>query len=186
MAENASFGLYDPEAETEKSARNLPHWFQPGVAVFITFRTADSMPREVIKQWQDELRQWLCRKGLPLDPTQPLPDLEAIPEKFRAEYKKQRSRLWHWHLDRCHGECLLRRREFAEIVLQALLHFDGQRYDLASAIIMPNHSSFDRSVPPSNDLSKTVQRLAALHRPADQSATRPPWCLLAKRAARFT
>jgi putative transposase len=37
------------------------------------------------------------------------------------------------------GKCELRRRELAEIVLASLRHFDGQRYDLDCAIVMPNH-----------------------------------------------
>ncbi|MEZ6077339.1 MAG: hypothetical protein R3C56_17215 [Pirellulaceae bacterium] len=34
---------------------------------------------------------------------------------------------------------MLRSRELAAIVLDSLRHFDGDRYDLDSAIIMPNH-----------------------------------------------
>ena len=52
MSENfPQFGAFDPEAEVDVSARNLPHWFQPGVAVFITMRCLDSMPGEVIELW---------------------------------------------------------------------------------------------------------------------------------------
>ena len=39
------FGLFDSGVEVGKSERLLPHWYQPGVATFITFRTADSMPK---------------------------------------------------------------------------------------------------------------------------------------------
>ena len=45
MFENfPQFVAFDPQAEVDISARNLPHWFQPGVAIFITMRTLDSMP----------------------------------------------------------------------------------------------------------------------------------------------
>ena len=41
MSEQAVFQAFDPDAELEISVRDLPHWFQPGVAIFVTFRTFD-------------------------------------------------------------------------------------------------------------------------------------------------
>ena len=58
------FRALDREAEIQISERHLPHWFQPGVAVFVTFRTADSMPASVIARWRDELGEWLKRESL--------------------------------------------------------------------------------------------------------------------------
>lgn len=52
---------------------------------------------------------------------------------------KQRSKEIEAYLDAGHGECLLARREIAEIVKLALLKFDGERYRLHSWVIMPNH-----------------------------------------------
>lgn len=37
------------------------------------------------------------------------------------------------------GSCVLKRPEIAQIVQDALLHFEGQRYHLATWCIMPNH-----------------------------------------------
>jgi REP element-mobilizing transposase RayT len=42
-------------------------------------------------------------------------------------------------LDAGSGNCWLRRSEIAQIVEDALLHFDGQRYRLLAWTIMPNH-----------------------------------------------
>ena len=42
-------------------------------------------------------------------------------------------------LDAGHGECLLRRPEIAAIVENALLYFDGARYQLHAWCVMPNH-----------------------------------------------
>ena len=64
-AEQVVFGSFDPKAEVEITERNLPHWFQPGAAMFLTFRTADSMPRDVIIRWQRELEEWLAARQLP-------------------------------------------------------------------------------------------------------------------------
>ena len=42
-------------------------------------------------------------------------------------------------LDSGHGELLLGDAKIAELVENALLHFDGERYKLLSWVIMPNH-----------------------------------------------
>ncbi|HWB12944.1 MAG TPA: hypothetical protein VG826_27210 [Pirellulales bacterium] len=42
-------------------------------------------------------------------------------------------------LDRGLGACVLRRRAVAQIVSDALRHFDGERYDLGDFVVMPNH-----------------------------------------------
>ena len=97
------------------------------------------MPRDAIGLWKRELFDWLHRIGIDAPADQPLPEIDTISQQHRSEYQKQRNRLWNWNLDRCHGECVLRRHELAKIVLDSLQHFDGERYDLDSAIIMPNH-----------------------------------------------
>ena len=61
-----TFGLFDSDADVERSERCLPHWFQPGVAAFITFRTADSLPREVLQMWEREQREWLQARNINL------------------------------------------------------------------------------------------------------------------------
>src|SRR5262249_20681627 len=34
--------------------RSLPHWQQEGATYFVTFRLADSLPREVFQRWRQE------------------------------------------------------------------------------------------------------------------------------------
>ncbi|MFM9964040.1 MAG: transposase [Planctomycetaceae bacterium] len=133
------FGLFDREAGVEASRRNLPHWFQPNVAVFVTFRTADSLPREVVLRWEAEQRDWLRQQGWVIGADVPLPKWDQLPESLQKTFRQHRDHRWHWHLDSCHGECVLRRRELAEIVMNSLKHFDGDRYDLDCAVVMPNH-----------------------------------------------
>ena len=41
------FQLFDRDEDLRITAGNLPHWYQPGVTYFVTFRTADSLPTEV-------------------------------------------------------------------------------------------------------------------------------------------
>jgi REP element-mobilizing transposase RayT len=139
MGDHPEFGLFDRSEEVEISTRSLPHWFQPNVAVFLTFRTADSMPREVVQRWETELRAWLNQQGWRIRAEDSLPDFDQLPLPLRKTYGYERNRRWHGQLDSCHGECLLRQRQLAQIVMDCLRHFDGQRYHLDCAIVMPNH-----------------------------------------------
>jgi len=139
MSDVVEFGLYDREAGIDANRRVLPHWFQPNAAMFVTFRTADSMPREVLRRWDAEQREWLRQRGHAIGPHDELLRWEELPESLRPTFRQLRDGRWHWHLDSCHGECVLRRRELAEIVMNSLRHFDGDRYDLDCAVVMPNH-----------------------------------------------
>ena len=48
-------------------------------------------------------------------------------------------RAFHQSLDECHGACLLRQPELANIVSDAILHHEGIQYDLDCFVVMPNH-----------------------------------------------
>jgi len=133
------FRSFDPEADVEYSARNLPHWFQPGVAVFITFRTADSLPKEVLELWRRELLDWLRRHDLPTELAFDAAGLEAVELPLWHEFQRLRNRLWQQKLDECHGACVLKQPELASEAARSLHHFDGERYDLDSFVVMPNH-----------------------------------------------
>jgi len=133
------FHAFDPNADVERSARHLPHWFQPGVAVFITFRTADSLPKKVLELWHRELLDWLRRRDLPTELAFAPERLDELDQAHRNEFQKLRKQLWQRHLDDCHGACVLKQPAFAEEVAKSLRHFDGERYDLDSFVIMPNH-----------------------------------------------
>jgi len=100
---------FDPSASVGNSRRHMPHWTQPGCTYFITFRLADSLPMEKLRQWSQ------------------LTDRDLVREEIQQ-----------W-LDKGTGQCLLRRPEVAGLVANALRQFDGQRYHLGPFIVMPNH-----------------------------------------------
>ena len=111
----------------EKSCHNLPHWDQCGTCAFVTFRLADSLPADRLARWEFEREEWLkCH---------PKPWTEAVAEEYGREFG---TRLDKW-LDAGHGSCILAERENREIVGNAILHFDGRRYDVYSFVVMPNH-----------------------------------------------
>ncbi len=104
--------------------RRLPHWEQNNRIYFVTFRLADSIAQEKLKQWKEELE--LHRKNNP-------------DEKSEKERTRQYFKLREDWLDKGHGSCVLKNPEIAKIVEETLLHFDGERYRLGEYVIMPNH-----------------------------------------------
>ncbi len=98
----------------------LPHFDRPGLVQSITFRLADSVPTGVVQQWHEELG---------------LSQGEAADDPRCAELRERIEK----YADAGKGECWLRNPGCAEIVENALLHFDGERYRLMAWCIMPNH-----------------------------------------------
>ena len=137
---NIEFGVFDRKAHTDQHFRKLPHWFQPGVATFITFRTKDSMPKTVVDSWHREIEQWLMEHEVETtNQSELLPVTDSLPKHLRSKYNKMKSQGWHERLDHCLGSCPFRDQDLAAIVSDTLKFFDGDRYDLASFVIMPNH-----------------------------------------------
>ncbi|MBL7645494.1 MAG: transposase [Candidatus Hydrogenedentes bacterium] len=92
----------------------LPHCDEPGRVQFITFRLHDSMPREVLDAYDEALR--------------------------RKEFDElERMRKIERYLDKGHGACWLRNPAIAQMIVDALHYFDGQRYHLNAWCVMPNH-----------------------------------------------
>ena len=94
----------------------LPHYDIADIYQMVTYRLADSLPKERLLQIEAELE---------LTP----PDL--IDDKRRIMIEE-------W-LDSGHGSCILREKSNAEIVVAAWKFFDGERYELLSWVVMPNH-----------------------------------------------
>ena len=143
-----NFNAFDRDSEIELSHRNLPHWFQVDAAMFVTFRTADSLPREVLLRIQRELEEWLLRQKLPIELAAStigvkLPNHEQLLATLRPidrkQFRKLADQLFHFSLDKCHGKCALKRADLAGIVSDAILYHDGESYDLDCFVVMPNH-----------------------------------------------
>lgn len=96
----------------EWHATKLPHRNKPGLIQFITFRLADSLPQVVLRQIENEI--------------QVEKDIE----------KQERQQYW---LDKGLGCCALANIEMAKVMQNALLHHDGNLYNLLAWSIMPNH-----------------------------------------------
>lgn len=96
---------------------SLPHWRQEGCTYFVTFRTADSLPRKVLARLREQR--------------------EITGDEFDD------SERWHHKIDEIldwgAGECRLRNTGFRTIVVEALRHFDPERLRLGDFVVMPNH-----------------------------------------------
>ncbi len=129
--------VFDPKQEVLIEERLRPHWSQAGAIVFVTFRTADSIPAEVLSRWEREKADWMFRRGHTNGHwTDILPQLCP---KERGQFNQQFNRCREDFLDTCRGKCVLRQPVLAQIVADSLLHFDGDRYRMGDFIVMPNH-----------------------------------------------
>jgi len=130
--------LFDPNAEFTISEHFRPHWAQAGSVVFITFRTVDSIPHEVVQRWDHEKTEWLKANNYPYDAhwSKIIPKLDG-PSRIRFHRHFDRCR--EIFLDTCQGECLFKTTALAQIVADSLMHFDGDRYQMGDFVVMPNH-----------------------------------------------
>ena len=132
------FEFFDRKEEFVTRQGNLPHWYQPGVTYFVTFRTEDSVPQSLLRAWHSRRDDWLRRHSI--DPHSPgwKTQLHEHPEWDR-EYHQKFTREFMAYLDRGYGECVLREPRLAQLVADSLHHFNGDRYHLGDFVVMPNH-----------------------------------------------
>ena len=108
----------------------LPHLKREGSAYFVTFRLADSLPRESVLKLKHE-RETIVQG--------------AMAAKRPLTWQEEQQ-LFIWYSERVEafldagaGACWLRRPEIAGLVARALNFFDGERYDLHAWTVMLNH-----------------------------------------------
>jgi len=99
-----------------RSRGYLPHIEAGSTPQFLTWRLSDSLPKEAIDRWQQEL--------------------ESLPDSERKEEMLHRIERF---LDEGNGSCILRNPIAAEIVQGALFFHHGKQYELMSWVVMPNH-----------------------------------------------
>jgi len=104
-----------------RSRGYLPHWEADNATYFITYRLADSLPRAVVSRIREQYRADRVR-GM----TGPMAS-------------RRLSRRMNRYLRAGHGECLLREPAIAELTIDTWRHFDGERYQLITWCVMPNH-----------------------------------------------
>src|SRR5262249_28955249 len=135
IAEPAMFNLppppqfrgLDPNKPLTVYRRNLPHWRQEGATYFVTFRLADALPQEKLRQLRLLQQQW--------EATHPPPRSDADWRDYARKVIRHAQR----YLDEGHGACVFRDPDLADILAKALLRFQDQRYFTSCFAILPNH-----------------------------------------------
>jgi len=118
--------FYSPRGRIRVWRGDLPHWQQEDVAVFLTLRTADSLPKEAILRLAELRDAW--REALP----------SSCDADERDFVRRQRTAMEKW-LDADHGSCPFRGDGTRLVIESALRHYDGVRYTLYAFVVMPNH-----------------------------------------------
>lgn len=109
--------------------RNLPHIQPPETDLFLTFRLVDSLPAEVLIRMSKERRvveESLKLRGL---------DSRALGQLARRHFAMLES----WLDKAIIGPTWLADSRVADILVEALHHRDGVKYQLDAYSVMPNH-----------------------------------------------
>jgi valyl-tRNA synthetase len=114
----------------KRNGAYLPHWTQSGATYAITFRLADAMPADVCEQWRAE-RDRIIHNAESQGRELTIHEQQEIVRLYSDKVES--------YLNAGHGQCYLRKPNIAELVANALKHFNGQRYDLIAWAVMPNH-----------------------------------------------
>jgi REP element-mobilizing transposase RayT len=139
--------FFDKQAEHHIYYGKLPHWRQDSVCYFVTFRCADSIPQAKIKQWLIQRDEWLLEHPKPRT------------EQEITEYNRLFSRRIEIWLDRNYGHCFLADKKCHEIVNNALLYFNEERYRLWAYTVAANHVHLLIEPLQSHQLARIIQSI---------------------------
>ena len=113
--------------------RFLPHYHASEKLQIITYRLADSLPKNVLFDRLDNI------PGAPhFDSGTNSDSLPGAPHSDagkKTHYRKTVESI----LDQGHGSCLLQIPSIAQTVIETWTYFDKKRYDLIAYVVMPNH-----------------------------------------------
>ncbi|MFT5465313.1 MAG: putative transposase [Verrucomicrobiales bacterium] len=134
------FQPFDPRGEVEVYFTNMPHWRQKGCSYFVNYRLADSIPKSILEDWEEDKRNWLTRRGYPIASGEHWKDaFLALPRQLQFEFQKCFNRELNTYLDGGSGSCALRNPRCSQVVVDGWEHFHEKRYELFSLVVMPNH-----------------------------------------------
>jgi REP element-mobilizing transposase RayT len=110
--------------------RRLPHWQPDGATIFFTWRLHGSLPREAVERLIEERERLERRSHRPGE----------VEHERAARHNKLILAMADEILGRAeYGPLWLQDPRTARLMTDAFFHFDGQRYDLFSFVVMPNH-----------------------------------------------
>jgi putative transposase len=107
---------------------DLPHWYRPGYAHFVTYRLVNSIPARVLKELHAECELRLRATYGADDPVRLRDDIHKI---MFAKYDR--------FLDGSLAHAWLKSKEVANMIRENLYYHRGTKYELISYCIMPTH-----------------------------------------------
>ncbi len=134
----------------------LPHVKRESARYFVTFRLADSLPKEILLELQAERAERLQRFHVAREADKKLGATMATPDEL-DEIERDYFRKLEGCLDKGAGDCCLRRPDIAALVANAFRFFEGKRYRLDAWVVMPNHVHLVLWPMPNHALSGIVQ-----------------------------
>jgi putative transposase len=117
----------------ENYTRNLPHWLPADSIFFVTFRLANSLPKNILDELFAEREREEKNLRLRFQGDQLVRERYIMNKKHFGKYDD-------W-LDQCLAESprWLAQGEVARMVMQEIQRLDGERYRMLAFCIMPNH-----------------------------------------------
>lgn len=122
----------------KRTSTFLPHWRMPGATYAVTFRVKDSLPASVLKDYEQK-RSILLERITQEKQRAGSRDASDALRRLHAEIQILTETLIEPALHATDGPKPLADPEIAGMMVQALKHFDGERYDLLAWSVMPNH-----------------------------------------------
>ncbi len=119
--------FFDPKMPIAMWRKNLPHWEQEGKIQYLTFRLADSLPRQVVDRYRWEKENFLRLHPRPWD------------EVTRCQYSELVSNPIEGFLDAGYGACVLKEPMVRQFLIDSINYYDGERFLVLAYVIMPNH-----------------------------------------------
>ena len=114
---------------------DLPHWYMPGAAHFVTYRLADTIPVEVLRRLRAEREAGIRQVGKP----KPTLAASATGAATKALAHKPFFAAYDRYLDQASSVRWLENPAVAEIIIENLYHHHQVKYQLLEYCVMPNH-----------------------------------------------
>lgn len=107
--------------------RKLPHWFQENKTMFVTFRLADSLPKNKVEEFLADRANMLKEEK------------RTAGNNTRKAYDIMMMRKMEYCLNNGYGNCILRREDVRNVLVEALYYYNNKEYLLHTFVVMPNH-----------------------------------------------
>jgi 1-hydroxy-2-methyl-2-(E)-butenyl 4-diphosphate synthase len=155
LSDDAANIQIDWDKVNKDDATFLPHWKIDTGTYAVSFRQADSLPTAVLNRYRET-------RDLILEKIEILTKLDSSRSQLdnlsslREELNHLETSVIEPALNQGYGSCLFNNNQNAELLANALKHFDGTRYDLLAWCIMPNHVHVILKLAKGEDLDKIL------------------------------